>query len=368
MHLKNLRLLNFKNYEDAYIEFTSKINCIVGDNGSGKTNMLDAIHYLSLTKSAINSIDMLNIRHESNFFTIKGTFNKLGRDHEVFCSLEKGKKKVFRQDNSEYEKMSEHIGQFPTVLISPGDNEIIREGNDIRRKYFDTILAQIDHQYLLNLIGYNHNLRQRNSLLKFFRDNLSADPDLIEPYNHILLDLGQKIHQKRKNFADRYFPVFIKKYAFIAEEKEKTSISYVSQFDEMDYEHTLKSALSYEIENQRTTFGIHKDKWEFMIDGRRLKKVGSQGQRKTFVIALKLAQYDIIKDEKGFAPVLLLDDIFDKLDDSRIHKLMEMVAADYFSQIFLTDARPERTNSILSSLSLESNIVAIKDGKITNKW
>ena len=364
MHLKNLRLLNFKNYEDVYIEFTSKINCIVGENGSGKTNMLDAMHYLSLTKSAINSIDIQNIRHESIFFTIKGTFNKSGRDHEIFCSLEKGKKKVFRQDNTEYEKLSEHIGQFPAVLIAPGDNEIIRDGNDIRRKYFDTILAQIDHQYLLDLMDYNHNLRQRNSLLKFFRDNLSADPDLIEPYNHNLLDLGQKIHQKRKNFADRYFPVFEEKYAFIAENKEKTTISYVSQFDEIDYENTLKTTLSHDIEAQRTSFGIHNDKWELMINGRRLKNFGSQGQQKTFVIALKLAQYDVIKEENGFAPLLLLDDIFDKLDDRRIHKLMGMVAADYFSQIFITDTRPERTKSILSSLSLEGNIVAINDGKI----
>jgi DNA replication and repair protein RecF len=363
MHLKQLRLINFKNYQDEIFDFSQKINCVVGDNGSGKTNLLDAIHYLSMTKSAFNTIDSQNIRNGDSFFSLIGEYTICGKSHDLFCSQERGKKKVFRLDNDEYEKLSEHIGKCPCVLISPNDTDLIRDGSEIRRRFFDSIISQADQQYLQDLIDYNHNLKQRNHLLRYFQNQLEIDHDLLEPYNKILLDKGLGLYKMRKNLTNGFIPPFIEKYADLSSEKEMVSINYSSQFDNDDYLEQFNKSLSSDLDTQRTTFGIHKDKWEFLIENKPLKKFGSQGQQKTFVVALKLAQFDLLNKEKGFCPVLLLDDIFDKLDDHRIEKLMDMVARDQFSQIFLTDARPERTKTILSSLNLSSNLITIDEGK-----
>jgi DNA replication and repair protein RecF len=363
MHLKQLRLINFKNYQDELFDFSQKINCVVGDNGSGKTNLLDAIHYLSMTKSAFNNVDTQNIKNGDGFFSLIGKYNISGKSHDLFCSQERGKKKVFKMDSNDYEKLSEHIGKFPCVLISPNDTDLIREGSEIRRKFFDSIISQADQQYLHDLIDYNHNLKQRNHLLRYFQNQLEIDHDLLAPYNKILLEEGLKLYTKRKDLTKEFIPPFIEKYADLSSEKEKVSIQYSSQFDHDDYLELFNKSLSSDLEVQRTTFGIHRDKWEFFIQDKPLKKYGSQGQQKTFVVALKLSQFDILNEEKGFRPVLLLDDIFDKLDDHRIEKLMDMVARDQFSQIFLTDARPERTKTILSSLNLSSNLITIDEGK-----
>jgi len=364
VHLIDIRLINFKNYNDVHVQCSPGINCIVGVNGSGKTNLIDAIYYLSLTKSAFNTIDIQNINHEEEFFTIIGKFQAAGKKHEIHCSQKRSKKKKFRFDNNKYERLSDHIGIFPIVLIAPNDNDIIREGNEFRRKFFDSLLSQIDNQYLKDLIAYNHNLRQRNGLLKFFSDNLTIDSDLLEPYNKILYDLGKNIYEKRIHFSEIYLPIFEEKYRYISGNKESASIKYTSQFDDAGIKDLIEQSLDLDLALRRTSVGVHKDTWEFAIEGRGLKKFGSQGQQKTFGIALKIAQFDIVKKEKGFAPVLMLDDIFDKLDDDRIHSLMEMVAKDYFSQIFLTDARPKRTRSILSSLNLRANIITVNDGQI----
>jgi DNA replication and repair protein RecF len=367
MHLKQLRLINFKNYKDASLSFSSKINCILGDNGSGKTNLLDAIHYLSMAKSAFNSIDTQNINNGESFFTLMGSYSDSKKSHDIFCSQEKGKKKILKFDNDEYEKLSEHIGKFPCVLICPNDSDLIREGNEVRRKFFDSIISQANQEYLKNLIRYNHNLKQRNHLLRFFQNQLSVDHDLLEPYNKVLLETGLELYEQRKELAKKLIPPFTSRYAVLSSEKEEVSIKYSSQFDKDEYEKHFQDSLESDMELQRTTFGVHKDKWDFEIGAKPLKKYGSQGQQKTFVIALKLAQFDILDEEKGFRPLLLLDDIFDKLDDHRIKKLMGMVAEDQFSQIFLTDARPERTLTILSSLNLESNSIRIENGSVLNE-
>ncbi|NNF22483.1 MAG: DNA replication and repair protein RecF [Saprospiraceae bacterium] len=363
MHLKQLRLINFKNYRDEIIDFSQEINCIVGDNGSGKTNLLDAIHYLSMTKSAFNSIDSQNIKNGDAFFSIIGKYTQSGKSHDLFCSQERGKKKVFRLDNDEYEKLSEHVGKFPCVLISPNDTDLIREGSEIRRRFFDSIISQADQQYLKDLIDYTHNLKQRNHLLRYFQNQLDIDHDLLEPYNKVLLDKGLKLYEKRKDLTNQFIPLFIEKYSDLSSEKEIVSINYSSQFDKDNHIELFNKSLAFDLDTQRTTFGIHRDKWDFFIEDKPLKKFGSQGQQKTFVISLKLAQFELLYREKGFCPVLLLDDIFDKLDDHRIEKLMDMVAKDQFSQIFLTDARPERTKTILSSLNLNSNLVTIDEGR-----
>ena len=363
MHLKQLRLLGFKNYQDETLDFTPKINCIVGDNGSGKTNLLDAIHYLSITKSAFNSIDTQNIRNGDSFFSLIGEYEHSRKTHSLFCSQERGKKKLFKLDNNEYEKLSEHIGKFPCVLISPNDTDLIREGNEVRRRFFDSIISQLDPQYLQDLINYNHNLKQRNHLLRYFQNKLEIDHDLLEPYNKLIIDIGVKLFRKRKKMAKDFLPSFLEKYGELSSEKEAVSIKYNSQFEEKDYKETFQKSLITDLELQRSTFGSHRDKWEFYIEGKPLKKFGSQGQQKTFVVSLKLAQFQILQEKLGFQPLLLLDDIFDKLDDHRIEKLMSMVAHDQFSQIFLTDARPERTKSILASLNLNSNLITIDGGK-----
>jgi len=365
MHVKQIRLINFKNYQDQHFQFSPGINCIVGPNGSGKTNLLDALYYLSMTKSAFNSTDAQNIRNGEPFFSLLGDIDLQGKSHSLFCSLEKGKKKVFKLGENEYEKLSEHIGKFPCVLIAPNDIDLIREASEIRRKYFDSIISQIDQAYLRDLIRYNHNLKQRNHLLRLFRNHLEMDKDLLDSYDKVLLEIGFRLYEIRKSFSQDFIPSFIEKYASLADEKEQVSVKYESQFESDNYTDLLQESLSKDIELQRTTFGAHKDKWTFEIGGRTLKRFGSQGQQKTFIIGLKLSQFDFLNEFKGFRPVLLLDDVFDKLDDNRIEHLMDMIANKKFSQIFLTDARPERTKTILSSLNLKSNVISIEQGKVS---
>ncbi len=366
MLLNTLKLINFKNYEDETISFEPGINCIIGRNGSGKTNLMDAIHYLSMTKSAFNSIDSQNIRYENDFFSIIGTLTDNAGDHRIFCSLKKGEKKVLKYDNSEYEKLSEHIGTFPSVLITPYDSDVINGGNEIRRRFFDSMISQIDQNYLKDLISYNHNLKQRNSLLKYFRDNLIADHDLIMPYNQVLYDLGSKIFNRRFEFNHSFLPIFKDKYSFITENEESVDLTYVSHFSSDDAAEQINDSLTTDIEAQRTMFGTHRDQWKFVMNDHDLKKFGSQGQQKTYLISVKTAQFDLLKKTKGFAPILLLDDIFDKLDDNRIHQLMHMLTDNQYGQIFLTDARDARTKSILESLDLDRKMIHINKGKITD--
>lgn len=379
MHLESLELLNFKNYEEIKLQFSPEINCLVGSNGSGKTNMLDAIHYLSLTKSAFNAIDSQNIRHEADFMVIRGTFLKTDfgsetskqtdaarkiKSETIHCSLQQGQRKILKHNKKVYDKISEHIGRYPVVLITPNDTDVIREGSETRRKFFDSILSQLDQQYLQDLLQYNHNLKQRNSLLKQFAERSSFDKDLLEPYNQHLLRLGKTILAARKNFLKEYMPYFLNHYQNLTDGKEIVSVRYESNLDVDNPAEVLHKSLRRDLILQRSNIGIHKDDYIFDIEGHALKKFGSQGQQKSFVIALKLAQFDLIRKHKGFKPILLLDDIFDKLDDHRIAKLMELVSGHTFGQLFVTDARPERTERIFEQLTnTEVMIFKIADGQ-----
>ena len=364
MHLENISLSCFKNYPELEVEFAKEINCFVGANGSGKTNLLDAIHYLSLTKSAFNNVDSQNIQHNENYFSIRGSFSTNAKKYQVQCSLQHRQKKVVKLNQKPYEKISEHIGKFPLVLISPYDTDIIRGGGEARRKFFDVIISQIDMTYLGNLMRYNHGLKQRNSLLKQFAESGSLDMDLITPYDQIILDLGHKIHLERSRFIQKFVPIFELHYENLSEQKEHTSVNYASEVILADFDTRFKNNLQKDIALHRTGLGIHKDDYIFKIEDYPLKKFGSQGQQKSFVIALKLAQYDIIKDQKGFKPLLLLDDIFDKLDDFRIKKLMQMLGEDKFGQIFVTDARPERTKAIFDNLKSNMDLFLVDSGSI----
>lgn len=364
MLLKKISLFNFKNYAEADITLSSGINCFVGLNGSGKTNILDSIHYLSFTKSAFNSIDSQSIKHGESMFSVRGDFEHDGQQNEVICALQQGQKKVVKVDKNEYDKLSEHIGRFPVVLIAPNDTDIIRDSNEIRRKFFDSILAQFDSEYFRELIRYSHYLKQRNSLLKHFAETKTFDADQLESYDVNLIVLSKSLYAKRNEFVKRYVPILEKHYLNISEGREKVGIQYHSQTSESDFEDNYVKALEKDKITQRTNVGIHKDQYEFQIDEKPLKKFGSQGQQKSFLIALKLTQFEIIKEEKGFKPLLLLDDIFDKLDDFRIKKLVEMVACHTFGQLFITDARPERSKSLLQDLEDELKVFEVENGEV----
>ncbi len=353
MYLENISLRQFKNYQHSEIKFSRFINCIMGSNGSGKTNLLDAIHYLSLTKSALNSIDQQNIQHDEEFFSIKGTFHLDDKKYQIQCSCKSGSKKVVKKDNKPYLKLSEHIGVFPLVLISPYDTDIIREGSSTRRKFMDGIISQIDGQYLQSLLKYQRLLSQRNQLLKDFARKHQFDAQLIASYDEPLLKLMKAIFDRRTKFLDQYMPIFKKHYMSLSEGMEDVDLKYKSDLFSPDFEEQYLSNYQRDLSIQRTGMGTHKDDLVCSISGYSIRKFGSQGQQKSFVIALKLAQFEMIQNDKGFKPILLLDDIFDKLDDLRIKKLIDMVSSQSFGQLFITDARPERTARILENTPCE---------------
>jgi len=363
MHLENIRLINFKNHEDQSLIFSDQINCFVGDNGCGKTNLLDAIYYLGLTKSFLNQLDNQNILWGTDFFSILGDFKKDGSGFHIKCSIRQGSRKTFSADNKEYEKMSDHIGLFPMVIITPHDTDIIRGGGEMRRKFFDGIISQLDRYYLDDLLTYNHALRQRNSLLKGFSEGNAFDQDLILPYNAKLIDTGTRIFKRRELFLKSFVPVFLQHYEHISDSKEKVTLKYTSHFQNSNPDELFKSSLEKDRILKRTTMGIHRDDFHFMIDEHPVKKIGSQGQQKSFLVALKLAQFDLMKEHFGFKPIILMDDIFDRLDDHRIEKIMSLVAGHAFGQLFITDARPERTIEIFKKIEAEKKIFKISPGQ-----
>lgn len=367
MYLENLYLANFKNYEEVNIDFSKDINALIGDNGSGKTNLLDAIHFLSMTKSAFNSVDSQSIRHDQAFYSVIGKFSIKERKTTVNNSLTNGKRKKILVDKNPVSKATQIIGRFPTVMIAPNDHALISEGGESRRKYFDSIISQLDKTYLLNLIDYNHALKQRNNLLKQFAVSGRVDKDLLEPYDKIMLSLGSDISEARRVFCEGYLKKILKHYAYLANEKECISLDYKSQLNQENFKKSFHSSLQKDLILQRTTFGIHKDDYLFHMDGYQLKKFGSQGQQKSFLIAMKLAQFDIIHEEKGFKPILLMDDIFDKLDDHRIEKLTEMIEHHEFGQVFITDARPERSRHFLEKLNIEWKAITVDNGNLTTQ-
>jgi len=347
MWLEKLHLTYFKNYEERAFVFGEHVNCLVGENGSGKTNLLDAIYFLALTKSAFHNQDALGIRHANDFFVLDGIFKESGKNIQITCSFQRGQRKIFMSDKKNYEKLSDHIGLFPLVLIAPNDTDLIRDGSEERRRFFDGVLAQATPDYLTDFLHYNKILTQRNGLLKLFAERNYLDEDLLETYNEPLISLAIRIYTHRRQFMDRFLPLFKKYYQFLSSGKEDVEVLYESEVASTDFASEFRKNRSRDLHAQRTGKGVHKDEYIFEIDGITLKKFGSQGQQKSFVIALKLAQFELLKIEKEKTPILLLDDIFDKLDDRRIHKLIELIDTGFLGQVFITDARPERSERIL---------------------
>lgn len=367
MFLTGLTLSNFKNYEQATLDFNHrKFVCFTGANGIGKTNLLDAIHYLSLGKSYFNPMDRQNILHGATFFNVKGTFEKQEKAYSIFCSFVQGKKKTIKKNNVAYEKIAEHIGQFPNVIITPYDVKLINEGSEERRKFLDSIIAQIDHQYLANISKYQRTLNQRNARLKEMAENHRSEKSLVEVYDEVLCPLATAIHQRRKAFLEDFNPLFNHYYAWISGQKEEVALTYQSQLNEADPAALFRENFQKDLALQRTTCGIHKDDLDFTIFGYNLKRFGSQGQQKSYLIAVKLAQYDLIKKAKGDPPLLLLDDIYDRLDDERVGKLMETITSEEFSQVFITDTSAERLRNVLEPFEADVGIFEINEEGVIN--
>lgn len=355
MFLEKLHLVNFKNFEEKTFQFFPKINAFVGNNGIGKTNVLDAVYYLSLFKSYFNHSDAQNICFEKEFFLLEGWFKKKGVEEWVQCGVRRGEKKMAKRNQKNYERIADHVGRFPTVIISPYDRDLITEGSDVRRKFIDRILSQSDKDYLVNLIRYNKILSQRNALLKYFASNRVFDEIQLSVFDKEMLSLGKRIHSKRTIFIKKFKPKFKQYYQFISNDKEDVSVLYESDL-EIDNDDYLNNSLNKDRLLQYTTKGIHKDDLIFNIKGHLVKKFGSQGQQKSFTIALKLAELETIKEQRGITPILLLDDIFDKLDETRVEQIIKLVNEEHFGQIFLSDTHPERTKNILKKINEEHRV------------
>lgn len=364
MILERLSLLNFKNYDETQLEFCSKFNCFVGNNGMGKTNILDAIHYLSFCKSFFNPIDSQNIKHELPFFVIQGWMNKTGSSEEIYCGVKRGHKKQFKHNKKEYERLSEHIGLYPLVMISPSDSELIWDGSEVRRKFMDSIISQYNKHYLEQLIAYSHVLQQRNTLLKQFHERRQFDASSLEIWDEQLIHYGEKIISTRLHFLNEFIPLFDKNYQFISGSNERVSLNYQTSLKEKNYKDALEANLDRDRVVHHTTIGPHRDDLEFTLEGNGLKKFASQGQQKSYLLALKLAQFEFIKDKKQTKPLLLLDDIYDKLDETRFNKLIKLVSGEQFGQVFITDTHPQRIDEVFSKMQAEHLIFRVENGTI----
>lgn len=363
MYLKKLNLSDFKNYPTLEIEFEGKIQCLVGLNGSGKTNLLDAIHYLSLTKSAFNPFDAQNIRSGESKFVIRGEYLMGSQEASVTCTYG-GQKKMMLENDEEYRKLSDHIGKYPLVLMAPGDIELIWNGSELRRRFFDSLISQIDGKYLHDLMDYISTLKQRNALLKMSGDpGAYLDRDLLATYDQQLVGAGKRIYAKRQTFLVEFGPRVVAQYEFLSDgSTENPSITYRSELEVEDFALLLKNNLKRDLLLQRTTSGVHRDDFLFKLSGNELKRWGSQGQQKSFLVALKIAEFQSITDSMVGKPILLLDDIFDKLDEPRIEKLIERVGNGMFGQLFITDARPERSADFLANAEIEASFYNVQNG------
>ncbi len=350
MFLKNLSLVNYKNFEAQQFGFDSKTNCFVGDNGRGKTNVLDAIYHLAFGKSYFNPLAGQNIRHGEEFFIIEGTFKVKDRNEKIVCSLKKGMKKIIKRNNKIYDRLSDHIGLLPLVIISPSDRDLILEGSDIRRKFVDSVISQSDKEYLQTLLKYNKILQQRNTLLKYFAANHSFDQATISVYNEQLNGFGTIIFEKRAAFIENFIPIFKEQYFAITGGQELVDVHYESKLFSQDLLSLLESNIEKDRALQYTSTGIHKDDLRFEIEDYPIKKFGSQGQQKSFLIALKFAQFHFLKAHSGTTPIMLLDDIFDKLDENRVKHIITLVDDENFGQIFISDTHPERTENVVKSI------------------
>ena len=368
MKLKHLSLVNFKSYPETELSFCDGVNCIVGDNGVGKTNLLDAIYYLSFSKSFFNPIDSQNIYNEESFFVIQGTFEIDDKELAIHCGVKRGQRKVFKRNKKEYERLADHIGLLPLVMISPADSELVYEGSELRRKFMDGVISQYNKGYLDQLLAYNRALAQRNALLKQFKESRRIDRDALSVYDMQLDQFGAYIHQARTQFVDEFKSLFTAQHNFITSEKDDVSLKYDSKLNDVELSRLLEESSEKDLYLGYTSVGIHKDDLAFQLKERPLKKFGSQGQQKSFLVALKLAQFQLVKEKKGTVPLLLLDDIFDKLDRNRVKAMMKLVTDGKFGQVFITDANKERIESLFEEVQTELKLFRIEHETVQNLY
>jgi len=364
MHIDEITILNYKNIVDATISFSPKLNCFIGKNGAGKTNLLDAIYYLSFCKSFFSHGDQLNIKHDEHFFMLNGSYSRLESVENITCGLQRGQKKQFKRNAKLYKRLQEHIGLLPLVMISPSDVELILGGSDERRKFMDGVISQYNPEYLDKLLKYNRALVQRNNLLKQFATERYFDEELLSIWDNQLIEYGAGIHAQRTEFVKKLIPIFQHYYDFIAQGSEKVDLLHHSGLYEKSFEELLKEAMPKDRIVQHTTVGIHKDDLVLKLGEHPIKKLGSQGQKKTYLVALKLAQFDFIKEISGLNPILLLDDVFDKLDQNRVKQIVAAVAGEQFGQIFMTDTNRENLDSIVKEMNADFRIFNVDKGNV----
>ena len=363
MILKHISILNYKNLEQVELEFSPKMNCVFGLNGMGKTNLLDAVYYLSFCKSGTNPIDSQNIRHDQEFFVIQGFYEtEDGSPEEIYCGLKRRQKKQFKRNKKEYTRLSDHIGFIPLIMVSPADSDLIAGGSDERRRFMDVVISQYDKEYLDALIRYNKALAQRNSLLK---SEMPADEELYLVWEEMMASAGEVVFQKRAAFIEEFIPIFQSFYSFISQDSEKVNLTYDSHARDASLLDIFKSNRIKDQIMGYTLRGVHKDELNMLIGDFPIKREGSQGQNKTYLIALKLAQFDFLKRTGSHTtPLLLLDDIFDKLDATRVEQIVKLVAGDSFGQIFITDTNRGHLDNILRKTSHEYKMFKVQQGEI----
>jgi len=366
MWLKRISILNYKNLEQAELSFSRKMNCIIGKNGMGKTNLLDAVYYLSFCKSATNPIDSQNIRHDQDFFVIQGFYETDTQEpEEVYCGLKRKQKKQFKRNKKEYTRLSDHIGFIPLVLVSPADSLLIAGGSEERRRFMDVVISQFDREYLEALIRYNKALMQRNTLLK---SDIEPEEELMAVWEEMMAAAGTVVYQKRKAFIDEFIPVFQSYYAYISQDREEVSLAYESHAAQGDLLQLIQESRQRDRIMGYSLKGVHKDDLVMQLGEFPIKREGSQGQNKTYLIALKLAQFEFLKRTGSqTTPLVLLDDIFDKLDASRVEQIVKLVAGDNFGQIFITDTNRDHLDKILKKIDGDYKLFEVDDGIVTER-
>lgn len=363
MILNKLTVLNYRNIADAELTFSPKINCFVGSNGEGKTNVLDAIYFLSLTKSSITNVDSMNIRHGEDAMMVRGIYDLNGEKEEISCSMRVGQKKYVKRNMKAYKRMAEHIGLLPLIIVSPSDSDLISGGSEERRRFMDVVISQYDNTYMHNLMTYNKALAHRNALLK---QEVEPDADIMEMYEELMAVNGEKIYEQRRAFIEEFLPVFQQFYSTISGGNEEVGLIYTSHCQRGSLLDVIQRDRSKDRVMGYSLHGVHKDDLVMNLGGFPIKREGSQGQNKTYLISLKLAQFDFLKRTGSrTVPLLLLDDIFDKLDAKRVGQIVSLSASSTFGQIFITDTNRENLDAILERVNGDYRIFSVQNGQIT---
>lgn len=366
MWLKRISILNYKNLEQAELLFSRKMNCIIGKNGMGKTNLMDAVYYLSFCKSATNPIDSQNIRHNQDFFVVQGFYETDdGEPEEIYCGLKRRQKKQFKRNKKEYSRFSDHIGLIPMVMVSPADTQLIAGGSEERRRFMDVVISQYDREYLEALIRYNKALLQRNTLLKA---DVEPEEELMMVWEEMMAAAGELVYRKRRGFIDEFIPVFQSYYSYISQDQEQVSLAYQSHAEQGDLLSLLRESRQRDRIMGYSLKGVHKDDLIMQLGDFPIKREGSQGQNKTYLIALKLAQFEFLKRTGSHTtPLVLLDDIFDKLDASRVEQIVKLVAGDSFGQIFITDTNRDHLDKILKKIEGDYKLFEVEEGQVAER-